>query len=434
MQNVLPVSGQNSRLFTVVTQGRVMMYFAFADYEKNTSFSKYTIQPLPSDFSITDLDDIIQDLLVTWGADIGLDLRSDSSGIVKAIFYNSSQIGGTNLVLDASYYQESYKSRILNCLATRMGDEERIDYASKYMKTFKPTDLLWVNLDWDKISVFLLSKIGSQDSPDVDVREFSIENNLTHKDAAKQLQNVVGIHLEKDSIRNILANVLYRQIMTSTSTEVWDVIRSFVTTSLIKVKDPVFKSFGMKTNDAHLMITGDIASVLSPETLFISVSDGLQLRGRYRVILDQDQVSVILGEALASKNFVLPVADLFKNRFLYISSESDVRTHEGDLSFKGKIESNQGDEGVSEKGIIGQIGYFHTFDLGGTGRIIIDPTNAVYFPNLAREGKNVIANYANNDDKLVVDCRKIPVVYGPDESSNLVRIKTWINGLKLKNM
>ena len=64
MQNALPVTGQNSRLFTVITQGRIFMYFSFADYEKNTSFSKYFIQPLPSDFELNKLDDIIKDVLV----------------------------------------------------------------------------------------------------------------------------------------------------------------------------------------------------------------------------------------------------------------------------------------------------------------------------------------------------------------------------------
>lgn len=431
MQNVLPVSGQNSRLFTVITQGRVIMYFAYADYDKNTSFSKFSTQPLPSDFELNQLDDIIRDMIMTWGVDIGLDLRTDSSGVINAIFFKSNQIGGTSLVIDSVYYQEGFKSRFLNCVASNLDNDKRMDYATKYMRTFKPSDLLWVNLDWDKITVFSIGRIGTSDSREIDVREFSIDSNLLHKDTAIQLQNVIGIHLEKDSIRNILANVLQKQIITSTSSEVWDVLRSFITTSLIKMKDPVFKSFGMKTSDAHLVITGNISSLLSPEALFMAVIDGLQLRGRYRVILDQDQGSIILGESLENKNFVLPISNLFGDRFLYISCESDIRSHDGDLAFNGYVESNRGVEDKSQREILGQIGYFQTFDLGGTGRVLIDPAKATFFPNMSVEGKNVILDFANNDDKVIVDCRKIPIVYGPDESSNLQRIKGWINGLRL---
>jgi hypothetical protein len=431
MQNVLPVTGQNSRLFTVITQGRIFVYFSFADYEKNTSFSKHFIQPLPSDFELNMLDDIIKDVLVTWGSDIGLDLRTDASGIINAIFFQSIQIGGASLIVDGLYYQEGYKSMFLNCVARRMGDDERLDHAMKYMKTFKSSDLLWVNLDWDKIIVYVISSTGESGSQEVDLREFTIENKITHKDTVSQLQNVIGIHLEKDNIKNILANVLQKQITVSTSSEVWDVMRSFITTRLIKIKDPVFKDFGIKTSDGHVVITGNISSVLSPETLFMSVIDGLQLRGRYRVVLDQNQKSIILGESIGSKDFVLPVADVFESRFLYVSSESDIRTKQGDLAFKGEIEDNTGKKGIHRKEIVGQIGYFHTYDLGGTGRISIDPASGVHFSNMKREGKNRIISFTNNDAKLIVDCRKIPIVYGPDESSNLQRVRTWINGLKL---
>lgn len=431
MQTILPVSGKNSHLFSVIAQGKILVYFSFADYEENTSFSRYATYPLPSDFEISLFDALIRDILITWGSDIGLDLRTDSSGIFSAIFFQSQQIGGTSLIVDKSHYLEGYKSRVLNCGASPMGDDERLDYAAKYMRIFKPSDLLWVNIGWDKISVYFISKVGGVNSQEADIKEFSIDSDLMDKDMAAQLQNVIGVHIEKDNIRNILSNVLQKKIVTSTSTEVWDVLRSFVTTSLIKVKDSVFKSFGMKTDDAHLVITGDMSSVLSSETLFLSVIDGLQIRGRYRVILDRDQKSIVFGESLRGKSFVLPLAGIFEDRFLYLSCETDARTKEGDLAFTGKLESNLGKEGFNQEEIVGQVGYFHTFDLGGTGRITITSNGSVYFPNLARDGKNLVADFSSNDDKIIFDCRKIPIVYGPDENANLQRIKSWINGLKL---
>ena len=240
--------------------------------------------------------------------------------------------------------------------------------------------------------------------------------------------------MEKDSIRNILANVLQKQVTVSTSSEVWDVLRSFITTRLIKIKDPILKDFGVKTSDGHVVITGNISSVLSPETLFMSVIDGLQLRGRYRVILDQDQKSIVLGESMSSKEFLLPVTNIYEDRFIYISSESDIRTKQGDLAFKGKIEDNTSEQGIHRKEIIGQIGYFHTYDLDGIGRVSVDPSASVHFSNMEKEGRNRVVSFASNDVKLSIDCRKIPIIYGPDETSNLQRVRTWINGLKLSRM
>ncbi len=431
MQDKLPISGQNSHLYTIVSGGRVNVMFVYADYEANTSFSHYLVQPLSSDFEISHIDEIISDIISVWGGDFGLDLRGDSSGIMYAIFYQSGEIGGSTLLVDSKYYQEGFRSNILNCIARPYSSDERLDSAMKYMKAYNPSDLLWVCLDWDRILVYSISRIGGSDSIDVDLREFTIENNLSQKNIIDKLENVVGIHIEKENILNILANVIDKQIISSNSNEVWDVVRSYITTNLIKFRDPVFKNFGVKTNDAHLVITGNMSSVLSKETLFISIIDGLQLRGRYRVVIDQDQKSVIAQVSLGSKDFVIPLDELYSNRFLYFSSESESKVKLGDLAFEGKLESNVGNEDIQIREIMGQVGHFHTLNLSGNGRISIKPSRSVYFPNLPKEGKNLIASFLANDVKAVVDCRRIPVVYGPDENANSERIMGWINGLKL---
>jgi hypothetical protein len=203
-----------------------------------------------------------------------------------------------------------------------------------------------------------------------------------------------------------------------------------VTANLIKIKDPALKSFGMKTEDAHLVITGDMASVLSDETLFISVIDGLQLRGKYRVLMDTQQRSVVAQSAIGSNRFACPLKELYFDRFLYLSSESENKAREGDPAFTGKVETTDKSDQLQVREIMGQVGQFHTLDLENVGTIQIKPARSVYFPNLPKKGEFLVAGFSAIDSKAVIDCRKIPVVYGPDENTNLQRIRTWVNGLK----
>jgi hypothetical protein len=430
MQNKLPVSGQNSHLYVVVTAGKVIGLFVYADYEENTSFSKYTVYPLPSDFQLSDIDHIIKDIIIAWGGLFGLDLRSDETGIVNSIYFDSKPIGGSELIVDAQYYNDKFRSSILNSDSISYGDDERLSSAIKYMKSYNPSDLVWVVLNWDKMSVYSLSRVGESQSVDVDLREFNVQNDISSKEILEQLESVVGVHIERENIKNTLANILSKEITVSKSVEVWDILRSFITANLIKVKDSSLKSFGMKTDDAHLVITGDIASALSEETLFISVIDGLQLRGRYKVVMDIQQRSIVAQSAIGSSQFACPLNELYFNRFMYISSESENKAKVGDQAFTGKIETTDKDEQIQIREIMGQVGQFHTVKLENIGTVQIKPAKSVYFPNIPKKGEYLTTGFSKIDSRMVIDCRKIPVVYGPDENANPQRIRTWVNGLK----
>jgi hypothetical protein len=98
----------------------------------------------------------------------------------------------------------------------------------------------------------------------------------------------------------------------------------------------------------------------------------------------------------------------------------------------GSVEKVEEDE-AGETLILGQTGNMYAYPVKGSSMLRLQPARSVFFPNLAREkieGKTYLTSELSSEiSSVIVDCRKIPVVYGPDAEANHRRVSEWTHSL-----
>jgi hypothetical protein len=199
------------------------------------------------------------------------------------------------------------------------------------------------------------------------------------------------------------------------------------------------------------MISGDLIHLMPDEYSFLAVADGLGLRGRYRVFLDNFEKFKAGMVTQLDKSFACPIRELYPAGYVYISTEKGGSGRKGEVAFRGKLEfasqdvvedssTSAGREQTDNMNmILGQAGEIYTFPLfqkkkdgefvAAKGEYFLKPAKNVYFPNLEKDGEYLKGRFDERDCGLILDCRKIPVVYGPDESTNSSRVRNWLQGL-----
>lgn len=433
----LSQKGQSSHLFVVLSRGCLSCLLVVADYEGAGSFSEYCEFPVQVDFNVENLDSFLQSILEIWEEVIGWKILRCKDEICTPMTGQGEGIDSASLIVSKEYYSKGLRSLFLGVDAVLFSDKCLINGAASYMDSLGVTDMVSVFLNWDEIIVLALTR--GKDS-NIKVKEFRIESDNSFSKLGPNIKNLLSVKFSKEDLKSVFANVMDTRIVSSRSLEVWDLLRSYVTVSLFNVRDRVFREFGMETKNALLTISGDIARVISRDQLFISVIDGLQLRGRYKVAIDtQSRMTVgavSLGKDVDRREFICPIREIHPPGYMYLSMEKGGSGTLGKACFKGKIRGrvSSGDlsgSKVNDELIVGQVGQVYTFNVKGSGSILIKPEKSVYFPNLERKGQYLQAKFSEDINKIIVDCRRIPAVYGPDVSTNFRRVSNWIQGLNL---
>lgn len=421
--------GQGSHLFVVLSRGCLSCLLIVADYEGAGSFSEYCEFPVPRDFDISNLDRFLESILRIWEEEIGWKILRCEGEVCTPMTGEGEGINGTSLIVSDEYYSKGLRSLLLGVDAVLFSDKHLINGMANYMDAMNVTDMVSVFLNWDEIIVLSLTRDSDSN---VKVREFRVEGDNNLNKLGPNIKNLLSVSFQEEDQKSIFANVMDTRIVSSRSPEIWDLLRSYVTVSLFNVRDRAFREFGMETKDALLTISGDIARVIPKDQLFISVIDGLQLRGRYKFAIDTQSRMMVGAVSLGKKEFICPIREVYPRGYMYLSMERGGSGILGKACFKGKVRKqvSSGDE-FEDKMIVGQVGQLYTFDVKGRGNILLKPERSVYFPNLEKKGEYLQGSFSEDTDKVVVDCRRIPAVYGPDVGANFRRVSGWIQGLDL---
>jgi hypothetical protein len=425
---------QSSHLFVIVNGGSLSLFHVVADYEGGGSFSHQSDFPLPDGFSLEILDEFLSKVLLKWQKEISWELL-DCEGEVCYIPQNSQEefdngLDGATLIIDASYYVEDFKSTLLGVKAVQYDQQAMINGAAGYFDSLGASEMIFVNLGWDEIIVLALAQ--NKDIPrqegNICVKEFRIDNSFDLDSIYERISKVQGMSLSEAEVSNTLKNLFHKKICRSTSIEIADLLRSFVTIKLFDLQDSFFKQFGFNGTNPLLLIGGDLAKLLPRNYSVLSVIDGLQLRGSYEVGLDLESRFTAGAVTQRDREFICPLREIYPGGYRYVSTEKGGSGKMGKVAFRGEVKYN--DERETSL-ILGQVGNIYTFNVQGEGEFFLKPAKNVYFPNLEREGDYLKGEFKDSTNKLVLDCRKIPVIYGPDVEANASRMRDWLQGLKL---
>lgn len=455
--------GQNSHLVVTLSGGTLSCLLIVADYETGVSFSEHISCRIPKRFDINSLDDLLKNLLTQWEKDIDWDLVDCNTGVCLPLAEGGSGIAGAALYVSSEYFDKKYSSSLLGTKAQLIEDRDLIEGAVQYLRILNTTNMVFVFLNWDSFTVLYLDESSAESVSEVSdagthVSEFKVERSNRVTQLEQSIRRLLTVNIKKGDLMNLYQNVTTEKINSSNSQEIWDVFRSSITASLFNLKDKCFSKFGMETEDAHLVITGDLTRFMPENQIFLAVVDGLQLRGKYKVFIDNEDRILAGLKTFKSRDFPCPVKEVYPPGYMYLSTEKGGSGKIGQESFRGKIayvpsfegksetdlvKNNKSDDSskasnskvtdrsIEDEYLVGQVGQIYSFSLNGKGKLYLKPSKAVYFPNLEREKDQFRLDFGEDITRLVIDCRMIPVVYGPDYNANYKRVSEWIAGLNL---
>lgn len=428
----------------VVSGGCLSCRALSVNYEGGSSFSEYISIPLPRRFSLGVLDDLLQGLLVKWGKEIEWDIVDCVSGVCLPPGPSRIGVGGASLLVSPEYYEDDFRSSVLSTEAVKYDDQLEVSSLPSLMRKVGASDAIFVNLGWNEFSV--IHGTSGTSAPLIadgatQISEFRVPA-LTLADVLKtNLYSLMAVNLHQSDFEDLLANIFDNRAGDTNSTVVVDILRAYVTANLFRVQDKGFKRFGMQTSAGHVFVTGDIACVLPESCLVLAVVDGLQLKGRFVISVDKEYRYIVGSVKHKRDEFICPVSEIYKGGNLYISTEKGGSGKPGKVGFHGRIvtdakmKTENGIEKVAvpenERAIVGDAGVIHSFELTGKGKVFLKPEKSVYFPNLMREGSELVAEVGNAVKRLIIDMRPLPVVYGPDVNANQRRVAEWLRGIKL---
>ncbi|MEA3356920.1 MAG: hypothetical protein U9Q67_00590 [Patescibacteria group bacterium] len=435
----MPQIGPDSHLFVMLFGQTLSCLLVSADYAAVHSLSEHFSVQVPQDFGLDQLDNLLPSVLKLWGQPIGLKLAAPNARLDPVLMFDGKEIGGISLIVEPRYDIKDYRSSVLSVEPIVYGEKEQVKWGARYMEVISASDMIFVLLQWDSIAVLVFSREKKPETS-LQVDEFRLENDTLADLSKTRIRSLMSVNIKHLDLQDHLSNFFARKTITSKSFEVHDILRSYVTASLFSFKDRCFSRFGIETEDAVLVVSGSLAAALPKEDLMLSVVDGLQLKGRYKIVLDRELRSIAGGMSFARRNFVMPITEVLQESYIYLSTEKGASGRVGRQAFRGKVTYCSGscDDCTSKDGntgsddlLVGQTGQICTIDVSGIGSVLIKPDKYTYFPNLVRSGEYLRLDFTNDVVKVIIDCRKIPVIYGPDVLSNHRRLAEWRRGLSL---
>lgn len=413
-----------------------MCHLVEANYKAGCAETYSYSFTLPDDFEIDNLDLLLGNVLKLWSKDIGWDLVRCEDDLCILSLSGSETVNGVSLVVEERYLQNGkYHSYVLGIDSIPLTDQVYIDLTSKLLELSGASTLVLLDADWTTIRVYLAAKNSvwkNIEQPKILIRELKVESDVLERIADKSVSSILSTPVRKDFLVDALANMRTASPVKLYAEQSIDIVRSFLTAALIHMRDAGLHSFGGNEGKSVLCVTGPIARLIHPSALSLAVIDGLQLRGTFETYIDSDMRAYALGTSVNNKVFAFPWKSVFETSFVYVSPEKGASGRRGEITFRGVI--NDHDAQTIDTIIVGLTGHVIPIRLKENEQLLIEPAKPVFFPRLKQVFENN-KKYLTLDDSIdlkdvIIDCRSLPVVYGPDPLSNASRISSWIQPVK----
>lgn len=452
-----PILGQDSRLFTVLSGGSLSCTLVSPDYDSGNTYIEESCEQLPSDFDISDFDRYIKDLLYLWGKEIDWNLIGEDGKLKVPMEVDSEGVNGSVTIFSKKYCEEGFTSSFLSQKPLCFDDDFRAKSAARHLKLLECDRVVLVDLGWDEISVTFTRRApgaGESMSSEFDSQEFIVDSSRNRKNFGEIFEGLSAVNVSKNDFDDVIANLYSKRVISSSSQEVWDIIRAHISSCLFSINSKDLKNLGVLSGDNVVLITGDLVRVLPKNYALLAVIDGLQLRGSYRTFIDNGDRFKWGSTVVDGEDFIFPIPNIYPQGYMYISSTKGGNVKSGKNVMKGQIyweddgseRLSSGVEGSSRVGgsvpdpktFVCKGGQMYTFDLKTgeeyQGRIIIEKDRDFEIPKLKEDGSGRF--FADFDSEkyigyVIFDCRNIPVVYGPDVSANHDRVTNWLKGLDI---
>ncbi len=250
---------------------------------------------------------------------------------------------------------------------------------------------------------------------------------------AGRYKTFLSKHVPSNLMSNIWGNFLQKPVFRTNSELLRDFVRAYLTIQLLSLcsdNPKIARDFGIKPSKNLLWITGDLIDVPNFKELLVATIDGLQLRGSFDLVLDHNSLIYTFGKTFClgeNSDEIILTKETFLPKFTKVlAPDIDLKPDSRKVLFDGILFSRdeQSTEVFGISSEITQINIKNPQKMYLGGRFV---RNA-YIEKYRKNFEIQCFDNGISFEKIVLDCRVKPVVYGPDIRANNLKFNMWLNG------
>jgi hypothetical protein len=267
---------------------------------------------------------------------------------------------------------------------------------------------------------------------DVKIRWGSVVELLDLLNAGKY-KTFVSKHLPSNLMSNIWGNFLQNPVFRTDSEILRDFVRAYITIQLLSLcsdNPKISKDFGVKPGKNLLWLTGDLIDIPNFKELLIAIIDGLQLRGSFDLVLDEDSLIYTFGKAFClgenSDEIVLKKESFLPKFTKVLAPDIDLRPDSRKALFHGALYGRK-DESTDVFAMSSEITQIKIKDpktMYLEGRFV----KSAYIEKYKKDFEIQCSENGIDFEQIVLDCRIKPVTYGPNVRVNNIKFNMWLSG------
>ncbi len=320
------------------------------------------------------------------------------------------------------------------------------DILKSFATTLEYEDVLLVDLNSRFFKASRIEKVSGEFKP-VNLSRFALpgysytDSRIYLQKPSELLKLLNGLkyktflskHVPSNLMSNIWSNFLMRPSFKTNSEFLQDFVRAYITVQILSLcsENPkIGKDFAVKPVKTLLWVTGDLVGIPEFKKLLVSILDGFEIKGSFDVAVDENFLLYTFGRAFSlgkkSDEVILSKRDFLPNFTKVFAPDIDMKPDSRKVVFHGTLFNRRGPSmevfGMSSE--IAEVPVKNPEHSYLDGKFI---KNAY----IQKYRKIFEFHCTDNDicwDRIVLDCRIKPVVYGPNAKTNDIKFNMWFGG------
>lgn len=261
-----------------------------------------------------------------------------------------------------------------------------------------------------------------------------------------RLKAFATVDPESEIIYNQWANLVTDPFAYTSNPFLLDLVRSYTTVQLLSMHNSNQKllgKLGQGEKPTVLFIAGEIQNLLKSEQFYMSIIDGLQLRGSFDIVFCDAYQLYTFGDELVqgvnAQYYIVTMSQVVKRAERLFSPEVPGKSEEKKPAFMASITT----KGSGDRAVYALTSTITKIDMP-TEEYVLDGDflKGAYIEGGSLQGLSDKEKRGSNKgegfiwhskglklpvDRVIVDARYKPIVYGPDYRVNRNKLSSWIS-------
>lgn len=348
-------------------------------------------------------------------------LVDDNQPFFKNIFISLKEFSRD---ISIKLLDDKYINQLLSGFLDRMGYDE----------------IVWIDLDISHFSVYSAVKenvtsgmfnkvVDRKTNISSSKIDWSNEIGLIDFIKTSKLQSFLSGECLEEELTNKWGNLIAHSCEFISDPVLHDVLRAFTTLQLLSIKQSnPDKLKGILSPTSAVIVTGNIAQLLTKRELLFSVIDGLELEGMFDLFIDNENKLFSYGKSIIDKeksqDIVILRGDVLPKATKVLIPQVPLKS-KSKVIFAGKVSA----QGVEPRDIYAFGSSLQILKIPSIGEKIIiegDLKNGTVFSHYTFTNIEFMSTKRSFEyEYLVIDGRNRPIVYGPNPQDNRAKFKIW---------